>query len=403
MEQQTVRYKYRIYPTNAQQSQINQFCGAARWLWNEYLSREVEYYRQEKKFHWYTGIAKQIKPLKEQHPWLKQIPSQVPQQVAKTLDQALRSKFRHGRGFPKYKKKRNGFGSYSMPQTNNHIRLHGTTHVQLPKLGLVRIKFHRELPSEISSATVIRDQDRYYVSFVVRVTKQSQIREIPKHQAIGIDLGLSDFITTSDGAKTNNLKPFRKKQRQLRIRQRRLSKKTNASNNREKQRIKTYKVHRKIKEQRKHFHHVIANDLLNSYDLICAEDLNVKGLMRTKLAKSISDTGWSNFVSILQYKAELLGKSVVSISRFDPSSKTCNRCGTKQPMPLHKRTFVCDCGHTMDRDHNAALNILDWGYKQYTVGTTEIYASQIRAHKTNKSQDVLAGSGEEAECSLDIR
>lgn len=135
---------------------------------------------------------------------------------------------------------------------------------------------------------------------------------------------------------------------------------------------------------------------LRDYDLICIEDLNVKGLMRTKLAKSIADTGWSSFKTILEYKAELLGKTVQSIGRFDPSSKTCNSCGNKKDMPLNQRVYKCECGHEMSRDLNAALNILDWGYKKYTVGTTEIYASQLRTNKPKESQDNLASSGEEA-------
>jgi len=238
---------------------------------------------------------------------------------------------------------------------------------------------------------------------ITQVDKQKQIREIPKENTVGVDMGLSDFITTSDDKVIDNLKPFRKKQRQLKIRQRKLSKKQTKSNNRTKQRKSVYRVHRKIKETRKDFHHKTANNLLKDYDLICIEDLDVKGLMRTKLAKSIQDTGWSSFKTILEYKATLLGKSVVSIGRFDPSSKTCNACGNKQDMPLNQRVYRCECGHEMGRDLNAALNILDWGYKKYTVGTTEIYASQIRTHKSKKSQDVLAGSGEEAKCSLDAR
>jgi len=404
MEKQVARYKYRIYPNKEQAQKINQFCGAARWIWNEFLAKEIAYYKETKQFHWYKGIAGYIKSMKEENTWLKEIPSQIPQQVGLNLDKALKSKFKHGRGFPKFKKKRDGFGAFHIPQVKTsaggQIRLH-EKHIQLPKLGQVRIKLHRELPDKIKSATIIQDQDRYYVSVITQVDKQPQIREIPKTNAVGIDMGLTDFITTSDDEVIDNLKPFKKKQRRLKIRQRRLSRKTNKSNNRTKARKIVYRVHRKIREQRKDFHHKTANNLLKNYDLICVEDLNVKGLMRTKLAKSIQDTGWSSFKTILEYKAELLGKTVVSIGRFDPSSKTCNSCGNKKDMPLNIRVYKCECGHEMNRDLNAALNILDWGYKKYTVGTTEIYASQIRTNKTKKSQDALASSGEEATSSLD--
>lgn len=397
---QVMRYKYRIYPNSQQAQKINQFCSSARWIWNEFLAKEISYYKETKKFLWFVDLNKYIKPMKEQNIWLKEIPSQIPQQVGRKLETALKHKFSFGRGFPKFKKKRDGFGSYNLPQTNNHIRLH-EKHIQLPKLGLVKIKLHRQLPDEIKSATIIQDQDRYYVSLVTQVDRQEQIREIPKFNAIGIDMGLSDFITTSNGVIIDNLKPFRKKQRILKIKQRRMSKKQTKSSNRSKVKKQIYKIHRKIKEQRADFHHKTANDLLNKSDLICMENLNVKGLMRTKLAKSIADTGWSNFKQILEYKAELLGKTVVSIERFAPSSKTCNKCGNKQNMPLKQRLYKCECGHQISRDLNAALNILDWGYKKYTVGTTEIYASQTRTNKTKKSQDALANSGEEAKCSLD--
>lgn len=396
MEKQVVRYKYRIYPNKEQQQKINSFCGAARWLWNEFLAKEISYYKETKNFLWFVGMNKYIKPMKEENTWLKDIPSQIPQQVGRKLETALKHKFSFGRGFPKFKKKRNGFGSYNLPQTNNHIRINGTTHIQLPKLGQVRIKLHRELPDAIKSATIIQDQDRYYVSLITQVDKQQKIREIPKTNAVGIDMGLTDFITTSDGEIIDNLKPFKKKQRRLKIRQRKLSKKQANSANRSKARKQVYKIHRKIKEQRKDFHHKTANNLLRDYDLICIEDLNVKGLMRTKLAKSIADTGWSSFKTILEYKADLLGKTVQSIGRFDPSSKTCNSCGNKKDMPLNQRVYKCECGHEMSRDLNAALNILDWGYKKYTVGTTEIYASQLRTNKPKESQDNLASSGEEA-------
>lgn len=400
MVKQVVRYKYRIYPNKEQEQKIKSFCGASRWLWNKFLAKEIAYYKETKQFHWFVGMNKFIKPMKDENTWLKEIPSQIPQQVGRKLETVLKHKFSFGRGFPQFKKKRDGVGSYSLPQTNNHIRLH-EKHIQLPKLGLVRIKLHRELPEEIKSVTVIQDEDRYYVSLITQVNKQDQLREIPKSDAVGIDMGLSDFITTSDGEIIDNLKPFKKKQRRLKIRQRRLSKKASKSNNRTKARKQVYRIHRKIREQRKDFHHKTANNLLKDYDLVCIEDLNVKGLMRTKLAKSIQDSGWSSFRQILEYKATLQGKSVISIGRFDPSSKTCNSCGNKKDMPLNIRVYKCECGHVMSRDLNAALNILDWGYKQYTVGTTEIYASQIRTHKTSNAKAPMASSGEEAKSSLE--
>ena len=396
-----LRYKYRIYPNKVQQQKIHQFCGASRWLWNEFLAKEISYYKETKKFHWYTGLSKDIIKLKEEHKWLKDIPSQIPQQIGKQLDQALKNKFKHGFGFPKFKKKRDGFGSYTLPQVKTsaggHVRLHNQKHIQLPKLGLVRIKYHRQLPSDIRSVTIICDQNRYYISIITQIEKQEQITEISKENAIGVDLGLTNFITLSNSDTIDNLKPFRKKQKQLRLRQRRLSRKRSDSKNRRKERRKVYVIHRKIREKRKDFHHKIANQLLNQYDLICFENLNVKGLMRTKLAKNIADTGWYSFKQICEYKAMLLGKSTVSIDRFDPSSKTCNSCGNKQDMPLNKRMYICNvCDYKNDRDLNAALNIRDWGYKRYTVGTTEIDASQIRTCKTGDMKILMASSGEEA-------
>jgi putative transposase len=214
-----------------------------------------------------------------------------------------------------------------------------------------------------------------------------RIREIPKVNAIGVDLGLTDFAVTSNDEIFENPKFLKKKSRRLKIRQRKLSRTKRASKNKLKKQLQVRTIHRQVKDTRKDYHYKIANKLVKTYDLICLETLSTKQLMKTKLAKSIQDAGWSQFISIIKWVADKHGKTVVQINRFEPSTKTCNRCGNKQDITLSERTYRCsDCSHVNPRDHNAAMNIRDWGYAKYTTGTVEIYDQQVFVHKSKTTR-----------------
>ena len=207
----------------------------------------------------------------------------------------------------------------------------------------------------------------------------------PVDTVVGIDLGIKDFIVTSDDVAINNPKFLDKSLKKLQRKQRQLSKKKKGSNNRKKQQLVVYKQHQKIRFQRHNFLHQISSQIVNDYDLICMEDLNVTGMIKNrKLSRQIGQIGWSMFVNMIIYKSELKGKHTVKIDRFAPSTKTCSSCGIKHDISLADRWISCDCGHEMSRDLNAAINIKNWGYLIYnTSGTGEINACGVPLDNDN--------------------
>ncbi|MHB8245561.1 MAG: RNA-guided endonuclease InsQ/TnpB family protein, partial [Acidimicrobiales bacterium] len=227
--------------------------------------------------------------------------------------------------------------------------------------GDVKVRWSRELPSQPSSVTVIKDSSgRYFASFVVEMAEVS----LPEATSeVGIDLGLTTFAVLSDGTKIASPRFLARAERKLRRAQRSLSRKEKGSNNREAARIKVARAHAKVGDARRDFHHKASTAIIRENQAVYVEDLCVKGLARTKLAKSVHDAGWSTFVSMLEYKAKLYGRELCRIGRFVPTSQTCSACGVVDgPKPLSVRTWACGpCGAIHDRDHNAALNILAAG------------------------------------------
>ena len=364
-----LRYKYRLYPNREQETKLRQFGGSCRYLWNQFIEQQKQEHKHTGKFIFYNEMARQLVCKKKDTSWLQETHSQILQQKLKDLDQALKNFFKHGRGFPKFKEKRNFSDSFRYAQG---LKYDGNK-VYLPKIGWVKRGVHRKLPSNPSSATVIQDGNKWFISFVVEVECQPTVQV---KEAVGIDLGIKDFLVTSDGEIVENPKFLDKSLKQLRKKQRQLSRKHKGSNNRRKQQLVVYNQHKKIRNQRRDFLHRISSQITNDYDLICTEDLNVSGMTKNRsLARSIGQAGWSTFVQMLQYKSKLKCKAVVKISRFAPSSQACAVCGKRHTLTLRDRVFSCDCGsHSVDRDLNAALNIVRWGIEEYTRGTREINA-----------------------------
>ena len=213
---------------------------------------------------------------------------------------------------------------------------------------------------------------KYFVSILT----EQQYEPIAKTgKVVGIDLGLKDFVITSDGEKYKNNRFLTKYQNKLAIAQKHLSRKQKGSNNFEKQRVKVARLYEKVSNARKDYLHKVSLDLVRNYDIVCLEDLNVKGMMKNhRLARQISDVAWGEFVGMLTYKADLNNKEIVKIDRFYPSSKTCHNCGyVKKDLKLSDRKWVCpECGANLDRDVNAAMNILSAGLADYTCGVSVI-------------------------------
>lgn len=371
-------YKVRLYPNEEQQIFFAKSFGCTRFIWNRMLSDKIGYYNEHK-----TELKNTPAHYKKEFEWLKDVDSLALANVQQNL-RAAYSKFFKGLGFPKFKKK----GQRDSYTTNNQKGTVAITDdtVKLPKIGHIPAKFPSKVNGLIKSATISRTPSgKYYASLLVETIATT----LPKtHSNIGIDLGLTDFIVLSDGTKVANPTFLSRLQHKLAREQKILAKrravakadqrKLSESRNYQKQKIKVAKVYEKITNIRKDFLHKLSFTLIKNHDVIAIEDLNVKGMVKNrKLSKAISDSSWSTFTTMLNYKAEWYGKKLVKVDRWYPSSKTCSGCGhllTKAELPLQVRSWNCpSCLQSNDRDINASINILSEGLRLATlktVGTT---------------------------------
>ena len=367
-------HKVRLYPNEEQQIFFAKSFGCTRFIWNRMLSDKIDHYNEHK-----TELKNTPAQYKKEFEWLKEVDSLALANVQQNL-RAAYSKFFKGLGFPKFKKK----GRRDSYTTNNQKGTVAITasSVKLPKIGHIIAKFPSKVNGLIKSATISKTPSgKYYVSLLVETIATT----LPKtHSNIGIDLGLTDFIVLSDGSKVANPKFLSKLQHKLAREQKILAKrravakadqrKLSDSRNYQKQKVKVAKVYEKITNIRKDFLHKLSFNLIKNHDVIAIEDLNVKGMVKNrKLSKAISDSSWSTFTTMLNYKAEWYGKALIKVDRWYPSSKTCSGCGhllTKAELPLQVRSWNCpSCLQSNDRDINASINILNEGLKLATIKT----------------------------------
>lgn len=358
-------YKYRIFPSEEQQSLLATIFGQIRFVYNLGLETKITAYAGNKISIDCFDLIKQVKELKDTEcPWLKEAPAQALQMALRNLDNAYTNFFK-GKGFPKFKNK-HGKQSFQLPQ--GVFLSEDNKNIFIPKLKWIGIDLHRKFKGDIKTVTVKKTvTNKYFVSILVD-NKQELPSKKPINEltSVGVDLGIKDFAITSDGKKFENKDFFKSTMQKLRVAQRSLARKQKGSNHYKKQKLVVALLHEKVKNQRQDYLHKISKYLVDNYDTICLEDLSVKNMVKNhNLARAISDMGWSEFRTMLEYKSEWQGKNLSVIGRFEPSSKTCNCCGhTNKELTLNDREWTCTgCNTKHDRDVNAAINIKNFGLR----------------------------------------
>ena len=358
--------KFRIYPNQTEKARLAVQFGHARFVYNNTLVARKEHYELTGKGLSKFDCNKRITQLKrdENFSWLKEADSQVLQQKSADVDTAYKNFFSHRAGYPSFKNKHDK-QTIRYPQRVTFIG----NKTDLPKVGQIKTVFHRALLGNQKSVTVSKTKtEKYFISVLCEYEADKPIHTGP---AVGIDLGLKTFLITSDGAKTKHPKLLKEKETKIKKAQQALSRKKKGSKNRQKARLKLAIQHEKLANARKDFHHRESFRLTSEFGFIGTESLKVSNMMKNHcLAKAIGDSGWSEFVRQLEYKSVWKGGYVFKIGTFFPSSKTCFNCKSiNKNLTLSDRSWTCsDCGSVLDRDINAAKNIL----AEATVGATGI-------------------------------
>lgn len=359
-------YKFRIYPNAAQRQQLACEFGHARWAWNTCLAWRSDAYKRGEKV---TGIdfSRELTQLKKMEPyvWLNDVSSGTLVQKLRDQDKAFSNFFAKRAKYPKFKKRSHTQSvRYQIDQRIAVNVYRSGELLKLPKLGVLKVRWSQIPRGVPKMVTITLDASgRYFASFA---TEQEIQQWEPKTTAVGVDLGIKDVAVTSDGWKSGNPRHLKTKLKQLKRESRVLSSRVKGSGRWNRQRIVVARLHARVADGRRDWLHKLTTKLVKENGLVAIENLHVKGMVRNHcLAQAISDVGMGELRRQLEYKAAWHGRELVVIDRWAPSTKMCSGCGQLHDMPLSKRTMNCDCGVTLDRDHNAAINILN-----FAVGST---------------------------------
>ena len=372
----TKSIKVRIYPNIKQKLLIDKTMGCYRFVYNQILSESNQAYKDNGHFTNVKNRTLRLVSLKEEFPWLKEVDASALQQAIRDFNKAMDNHFKNPKhfGFPKFKTKKFSKQSYRTPYNGGKANIYDEQHIKLPKVGLVATK-PMKLPDDykLLSVTITKTKtSKYYVSLCI----ETEVNELPKtNKQNGFDLGLTDLLICADGTKIkppkfnrNSFKELAKAQRKLskmRLKLEKANIEPSKAKNYQRQKRKVAKICEHIANQRKDFNHKLSWKLVNEYDLLAFEDLNIKGMLKNhKLAYSVSDISWSQLLNFIQYKCLWYGKQFIQVPRFYASSKTCSVCGCYHKEIVNSlavREWTCpDCGTHHDRDINAAINILNY-------------------------------------------
>jgi len=378
-------YKVELKPNNVQKTFLNKSIGCARLGYNFGLDLSIKRYEQGDKYLGAIGLHKELcKIKKDNYPFMYEVSKLAPQNALRDLDKAFKNFFRglkkkQNVGFPKFKSKKNQKQTFRIDGANIKVE---DSYIKLPIISKIKLKETGYVPvSEVKymNATISKEIDRYYVGVVVQYEQEVINKEI--EDIVGIDLGIKELATCSDGQVFKNPKFTKVYKKKLKREQRKLSRKKKGSKCRDKQKIKVAKVHRKIRNLRQdNLHKMTSSITKTKCSVIVLEDLNVKGMMKNhKLAGAVADSSFYEIKRQFEYKTKFYGGEVYNIDRWFPSSKLCSSCGCiKEDLKLSDRIYRCDCGFEMDRDLNASINIQN--YYLNTVSSTGInaYGEDVR-------------------------
>ncbi|MCS3626857.1 putative transposase [Salinibacter ruber] len=370
-------YRYRIYPNSEQRQELARTFGCSRWVYNWALETKTKAYYQDEESLSFTDLSSRLtsKKKEEETEWLSEVSAVTLQQSLRNLNQAFTNFFEGRAEYPSFKSKKAGQTARYVGTAFDIREENGKRKLRLSKMpGLINIRWSRELPSEPSSCTVTKNAaGQYHVCFVCT----EEVRRLPRVNGeggdlefVGVDLGIESLAVLSTGEKVGNPRWFENEYKRLRCEQQKLSRKEKGSNNWERQRKRVAKVHQRIQDRRKDFIEKLTTRLVEKFDVIVVEDLSVKNMQQNgKLARHITQAGWSQIVRRLRDKCKWYGRTLVIADKWFPSSQRCSECGhVDGKKSLDVRDWTCDeCGTCHDRDINAAKNLS-------RVGQTRIQA-----------------------------